>query len=578
MDRIFLPSFGRHRPVWPRHRNGPFDRFALMVQTTSNKGAATKVSAIFAALCAALCFPVMATATLATVPARNIELVGTNPLFHRGMNAALAMYDHFVYIGNRTDSSSICVRATGAPSGKDCPHPHPGILIVNVKNPAAPRVVGEIGKPYAGNVGVTTRELRVWPDKKLLIVMSFRCSHAIHACQDGTDKQFPFDIAFFNLSDPVKPRFLSRYVPTSRAGRQVKPHEMFLWVDPRNRDRALLYLSTPTISKDPSLPNLVVADISRVSRGGRVAEVAEGNWNNLYPGTNRADYPFVSASRHTCGPYDCNLFVHSMSVSADGTRTFLAMEAGQFLVLNTASVAKDAMLGQVLSLNGDLITQPANRPVWGQLPADPRAVPANCQKACANGHSAVKVPGRPLIVTTDEVYGTFTDPKYGCPWGWERLINISDPARPAIVGEFKVGQDERSFCGSTHDGPQTEQFTSYSSHNPTVLRDLAIVTWHSAGLQVTDISDASRPVRVGVFSPSPLAMVATEDPALTRGPSKVAFWSYPIIKDGLIYVVDIRNGLYVLRYTGPHADEVRNIKFLEGNSNLGDAVRLDRRP
>jgi hypothetical protein len=52
--------------------------------------------------------------------------------------------------------------------------------------------------------------------------------------------------------------------------------------------------------------------------------------------------------------------------------------------------------------------------------------------------------------------------------------------------------------------------------------------------------------------------------------------SYPIIKDGLIYVADVRNGLYVLRYTGPHADEVDGLTFLEGNSNLGDAVRIDK--
>jgi uncharacterized repeat protein (TIGR01451 family) len=45
-------------------------------------------------------------------------------------------------------------------------------------------------------------------------------------------------------------------------------------------------------------------------------------------------------------------------------------------------------------------------------------------------------------------------------------------------------------------------------------------------------------------------------------------WSYPIIRDGLIYVVDIRNGLYILRYTGPGAEEVAAISFLEGNSNL----------
>lgn len=507
--------------------------------------------------------------------ASNIQLVGHNPLFNRGMNAALALYDHFVYIGNRTDSSSTCVGAKGIPSGNDCPHPHAGILIVDVKDPAHPTVVGEIGKPFAAKLGITTRELRVWPDKKLLIVMNFRCSLLLHACKRGTDAQFPFDITFFDLSDPLKPKSLSRYVPTSAAGRQVKPHEMFLWVDPNDRDRALLYLSTPTISKDPLLPNLIVADISRVNQGGVVTEVAEGNWNNLYPGTNRSDYPFVSEANGVCGPYDCNLIVHSMGVSVDGTRTFLAMEAGQFLVLNTARVAKNTSPGQVFSLNGDLITTPANRPVWGQIPADPRAVPDNCRRDCANGHSAVKVPGRPLVLTTDEVYGTYADPKFGCPWGWERLIDVSDPAHPSIVGEYKVIQDASSLCGNAADDSLTEQFTSYSSHNPTVLPDLAVVAWHSGGLQVSDISNAAHPVQAGFFSPSPLSKVATEDPALSRGSSKVVFWSYPVIRDGLIYVIDVRNGLYVLRYTGPHADELNAVTFLEGNSTLGDAARLE---
>ncbi len=53
-------------------------------------------------------------------------------------------------------------------------------------------------------------------------------------------------------------------------------------------------------------------------------------------------------------------------------------------------------------------------------------------------------------------------------------------------------------------------------------------------------------------------------------------WSYPIIKNGLIYVIDVRNGLFILRYTGPHANDVREIEFLEGNSNLGNAVELDQ--
>ena len=33
-------------------------------------------------------------------------------------------------------------------------------------------------------------------------------------------------------------------------------------------------------------------------------------------------------------------------------------------------------------------------------------------------------------------------------------------------------------------------------------------------------------------------------------------WSFPVVKDGLIYFNDTRNGLFVVRYTGPHAGEV----------------------
>jgi len=66
----------------------------------------------------------------------------------------------------------------------------------------------------------------------------------------------------------------------------------------------------------------------------------------------------------------------------------------------------------------------------------------------------------------------------------------------------------------------------------------------------------------------------TPIPFLTWGTNKVVMWSFPIIQDGLIYAVDIRNGLYILRYTGPHGDEVSDIHFLEGNPNLGDALDL----
>src|SRR6266566_4501775 len=230
--------------------------------------------------------------------------------------------------------------------------------------------------------------------------MNFRCSSVIHACPVGTDQQFPYDLAFYSLADPVHPRLISTYVPTSAAGLAVKPHEMYLWQDPRTPGRALLWISTPELTSDPAVPNMMIADISKVAAGGPVTEVAEGNWNQLYP----------DGGSETA--FQNDLYTHSMAPTADGTRTY---------------------------------------------------------------------------------------PTFGCPWGWSRLIGVADPAHPQIVGEYKITQDTQAFCGSPADDPATEQFTSYSSHNPTVLPDLALIDWHSGGVHAIDTASPAGPRPAGWY-------------------------------------------------------------------------------
>jgi hypothetical protein len=105
---------------------------------------------------------------------------------------------------------------------------------------------------------------------------------------------------------------------------------------------------------------------------------------------------------------------------------------------------------------------------------------------------------------------------------------------------------------------------------------LAFVTWHAGGVQAIDISDPRKPTQAAEFLPTPEAYVLQEDPVLSAGQDKVVMWSYPQIQDGLIYVVDVRNGLYILQYKGAYEDEVAKIGFLEGNSNQGDALRLSK--
>ncbi|MGH2830267.1 MAG: LVIVD repeat-containing protein, partial [Actinomycetota bacterium] len=449
-------------------------------------------------------------------PDPRFEVVGHDPLYSRGMNAAPALYGHHLYVGNRTD---------GLPN-----HPHPGVLVVDVADPSKPSIVGEIGPPNQGTIGETSRELRVWPRRKLLMTMNFVCSPIIHACastaESGVSHVTP-TLRFYDLAAPATPVLAATYTPSRT------PHEMFLWEDPHNPDRALLFMSTPSSSTDAARPNLIVTDISK-AREGTFKEIALWNGNPDFP-------------QEAIDADDVRL--HSIGVSVDGTRTYLAYLGGGFLVLDSSDVA----LGKpnpALRLR----TAPADRVHWGNPGA----------------HSAVKVPGRRVALVTDEVYGDVLDPvtgnDHGCPWGWVRMISILDEAKPRLVSEFKLPENERSSCtGVNGIDPQNSLATSYSSHNPTLLRNIAFVTWHSSGLIAMSLEPA-HPRLLARFQPEPLGSVSTEDPALGLGRNKVIMWSYPIISNGLIYVIDLRNGLYVLRYHGPFADEVAHIGFLEGNS------------
>src|SRR5215467_7908025 len=95
---------------------------------------------------AVLLLPILSVPAVAQ-ESSNFQVVGQNPLFNRGLNAAATIFQDFIYIGNRTDGSSRCgvgdPRRTDPNFGLDsCPHVHPGILILNITDPTNPTVVG----------------------------------------------------------------------------------------------------------------------------------------------------------------------------------------------------------------------------------------------------------------------------------------------------------------------------------------------------------------------------------------------------------------------------------------------------
>jgi hypothetical protein len=446
----------------------------------------------------------------AAEPLGSLKKVGHEPLMKRGMNAAIAIHGDYAYIGSRTD---------GGHEGMA----HGGVMVVDISDPSE---LNLLGPPFDAKAGESSRELRVWRSQDILIVLNTNCGvgDRLHHCTLPSISNFRFyDISGANATNPV---LLQQF--------NVDTHEFFLWEDPKNPNRALLFAGNAgstcgTRGGSPTCP-FSVWDISPVRNGQPPVTLFSGEHGYSTGG------------------------LHSLSVSNDGTRAYWALLTGGFAVVDVSEFAAG-----VPNPEPHAITTNGGRPTW----AGPGA------------HSAVKLWGSDWAWVSDEVYGTATGSAHGCPWGWARMVDISRPHRPTVEAEYRLPENNPSTCDDWNP-PRT----SYSAHNPTLTPRIAFSTWHSGGFQAVNIDDPSAPEQLAEYFPKPLNTVMLEDPRLSSDPDtgrneKVVMWSYPIIEDGLIYVVDLRNGLYALRYRGPFESEVNRIGFLEGNSNQGDALCYD---
>ncbi|HEX5859694.1 MAG TPA: hypothetical protein VFY91_16435 [Microbacterium sp.] len=486
----------------------------------------SKWSTALAAVAAGVMLALPAAAAAAGPPPKTGSLaeVGHEPLMNRGMNAALAVKGDFVYVGSRTD---------GGHEGM----PHGGIMVVDVSDPSDPMLVAG---PLDAHPGESSRELRIWRSQDVLIVLNTNCGvgDTLHHCTQPSVSNFRFyDISGANAT---RPRLLSQL--------NVNTHEFFLWVDPSDPERALIFAGNAnpnpncgTTGGAPTCP-LEVWDISGVPAGNAPVSLY-GAFGGPHGYTRFPAAP-APAEIPTGG-------LHSLSISNDGARAYYALLTGGFAVADVSDFAAGAPLPEPHP-----ITINENRPHW----AGPGA------------HSAVKLWGRDWAWVSDEVYGTATGSGHGCPWGWARMLDISDPATPTVEAEFRLPENQPDSCDAWN-----PPHTSYSAHNPTLTPHIAFSTWHSGGFQAVSVQNAHRPYQLAKFFPDPLNEVMLEDPRLSDDPDtgrheKVVMWSYPVIQDGLIYVIDLRNGLYVLKYHGAFEKEVQRISFLEGNSNQGNAL------
>jgi len=267
--------------------------------------------------------------------------------------------------------------------------------------------------------------------------------------------------------------------------------------------------------RDPAVPTRILGIITSVA--------------NTAPGLHVVDLSDPRAMSETWSGFAPGF--HGVALAADGARGFVATLHDGMAVFDATTIT-------------------------GVGPIAPRIVTAggafvnSCTRAspiCIT-HSGVEVPGRPLAVVTYE--------NENVAEGWLEVVDVADPAAPRVVGGWRHPRAGDAFSSDLG-------LFGYGAHNPTTTAHLALVSWYRAGLIVFDLSDPAHPTPLATFAPSDAAATGL---GLW---GRVAFVSYPIIKDGLIYVLDGRNGLYVLRYTGPYHDELDGVRFLEGNSNRG---------
>ncbi|MHB8571627.1 MAG: LVIVD repeat-containing protein [Candidatus Dormibacteria bacterium] len=521
-------------------------------------------------------------------------LTGTTPA---GMYGALAIAGNCAYLARRSYNTSSQID-----NGL-------GVQAVNITDPTNPVYVGVV--PGTDAAQSTAREVRAIDQYKLMLVLTYSLSTGggVHGATTGSNLMQAFHI---------NPDCTANLLGVYDMG-PVRPHEFYTWLDPVRPGRVIAYVTTP-----PGGVDLEVQDFSSCATVGATAPASctptlLTMWADPTPVASTA----TPANFETLGNY-----LHSLSLSPDGKIGYMAFWDGGFFTVDTSAIADDLPAPVIIG-------QAPTASKVSYLDGGPTGVGGDV-------HSAVPVPGRPYAVLTDEEYMGITD----CPFGWVHIASVTQAAAGPVSTGLSVvsevssyGLPENLLLQESQVGPLTQRTmglapadtcmgytnlhpgyigassawpggqipaNTYSSHNPTVLPDLVLMTWYGGGFQAIDITTPEKPAEAGYFVPNPEPTVAEPlddgtgiyfacylPGSTTRGGTGlgcqnsnssyvvnplVASWSYPIIKDGYIYFADNRNGLYVLKYTGANAHfatELQSIHFLEGNSNQGDAAALN---
>jgi hypothetical protein len=184
-------------------------------------------------------------------------------------------------------------------------------------------------------------------------------------------------------------------------------------------------------------------------------------------------------------------------------------------------------------------------------PARPRYLGRTAYPTGAHGnaHSAWFSPDERLFVQNDEVGDFYHLGQERSAWGFQRIFDTTNPARPVPLGTFAT---ESSVPG--RDGRRRRD-GFYSVHNNVIVGDVEVVSWYSDGVRIVSLADPRRPREIGYFVPPP-----RRDPqgfwiAPNGNRSMPLVWGVAVQGD-LVYASDINSGLWIFRASGLPASPV----------------------
>jgi hypothetical protein len=434
----------------------------------------------------------------------NTQLVGHLAPPQNGGYGDVWAYREVAYLGNLRSA--------------DC-RPANGVWAIDLRDPTEPRPLASFAR-FPGSDGED-----VWVGS--VSTPAFKGGLAAVGIQrcDREDAAAFAGVALYDVSDPAKPRELSRLA----TGVDFGAHELGVVQRPDGR---LLVLAAVPYSFNLSQGrqgDLRIIDATNPRRPRQVAD-----WDIRRDGSPEARSQ-LAARR--------DVFCHSAWPFDDGDKLFASFWSAGAQFLDISDPAAPKLIGQT---------------------------PYRADDGYRGAHSGWFNKDETLFVQNDEAMQAVGDGAKAS-WAFQRVFDTRSLERPKLLSTFAT---EASVPGKDD---QVRRDGIYSVHNAVLEGDLEYASWYSDGVRVVDLADPRRPKEVAYFIPPPSAPRQTAATAQGGRRDMPLVWGVQPWK-GLVLASDMNSGLWIFRVTVKGARPAPDESGSGSGANSGPSVGQPARP